>query len=120
MSEMKQCECGGKVEHTSGPLGYESFVCSVCDYHWRPDKEVPMEEQVYCYRKARDARELWSECKDEVSFDDDPVVSKAEDGAWVAAWVWVPDQQEESLLSRTVDRALSASGVVNSRKEPQE
>ena len=28
-------------------------------------------------------------CDEGISFDDNPEVSRAADGAWVAAWVWV-------------------------------
>ena len=111
------CECGGITTHTNGPLGYEAHICDVCGFHWRTD--TPMDEQIYCYRKAKEAKEQWSMSSDDVCFDDDPVVSKAEDGAWVAAWVWVPDVDvEPELLSRSVDKALAAAGVVKSRERP--
>lgn len=34
------------------------------------------------------ARDLYQ--SDDISFDAEPDVSLAEDGAWVEAWVWVP------------------------------
>lgn len=111
-----ECLCGGKTKYFSGPLGYVAWICETCGYHWRPGET---DEQIYCYLKAKEAKEQWSGCSDEVSFDDDPVVSKAEDGAWVAAWVWVPDVDvEPELLSRSVDKALAAAGVVKSRERP--
>lgn len=28
---------------------------------------------------------------DDIEIDDEPATSEADDGIWVAAWVWVPD-----------------------------
>jgi hypothetical protein len=35
-------------------------------------------------------------CNDELEVDDDPVVSLAEGGAWVAAWLWVAAPAQDS------------------------
>ena len=37
-------------------------------------------------------------CNDELEVDEDPVVSLADGGAWVAAWLWVsaPDQDSSA------------------------
>ena len=52
-----------------------------------------MDERAYVAR----ARELWQD--DDIDIDADPVVSVVDDaenggvgGAWVAAWVWVADE----------------------------
>lgn len=37
------------------------------------------------------ARELYA--NDETEIDDDPAVSHADDGTWVAAWVWVSNEE---------------------------
>lgn len=37
------------------------------------------------------ARELYAD--DETEIDDDPAVSHADDGTWVAAWVWVSNEE---------------------------
>jgi hypothetical protein len=34
------------------------------------------------------ARELYA--NDELEIDDNAIISQADDGCWVAAWVWVP------------------------------
>lgn len=31
---------------------------------------------------------------DDLEIDDDPVLSIADDGVWVSAWIWVPGEQE--------------------------
>lgn len=41
------------------------------------------------YRTA--ATESWE--GDDIQIDNKAAVSESEDGAWVAAWVWVPAQQ---------------------------
>jgi len=41
------------------------------------------------------ARELYGD--DDLTVDDDAVVSDADGGAWVAAWVWVPDDNEPKV-----------------------
>lgn len=33
--------------------------------------------------------------KDEISFDLNPEISRGEGGAWVAAWVWVDNEDED-------------------------
>ena len=37
------------------------------------------------------ARELYA--TDDVEIDDEPALSHANDGAWVAAWVWVSNER---------------------------
>jgi hypothetical protein len=37
------------------------------------------------------ARARW--VNDDLQIDEDAVVSLAEEGAWVAAWVWVPEEE---------------------------
>lgn len=44
------------------------------------------------------ARQQYAASSDDIEIDDGPEVSIAEGGAWVAAWVWV--DQEEAGLSR--------------------
>ena len=29
-------------------------------------------------------------CCDDIEIDDDPVLSVADDGVWVSAWIWIP------------------------------
>jgi hypothetical protein len=36
-----------------------------------------------------EAREMYSD--DDIEIDDDALVSEGDGGAWVQAWVWVPD-----------------------------
>lgn len=33
-------------------------------------------------------------CDGDISFDTEPAISEADGGAWVAAWVWVPAEEE--------------------------
>ncbi|MGA2833372.1 MAG: hypothetical protein ABSE55_09900 [Terracidiphilus sp.] len=44
------------------------------------------------------ARRQYSTSTSDLEIDDEPQVSFAENGAWVAAWVWVA--QEETVLYR--------------------
>jgi hypothetical protein len=32
---------------------------------------------------------------DDIEIDDEPAISRADDGTWVAAWVWIADPEEE-------------------------
>jgi hypothetical protein len=41
------------------------------------------------------AKELYAETSEDIQIDDEPVVTVTEDGAWVAAWVWVGKDEEE-------------------------
>jgi len=40
------------------------------------------------------AREEYAETSDAIQIDDEPLVTVTEDGAWVAAWVWVGKDEE--------------------------
>lgn len=33
---------------------------------------------------------------DDISFDDMPLLSKADDGTWVSAWVWIANQEQNN------------------------
>ena len=44
------------------------------------------------YREA--AKRLWAG-DDDISFDPEPRVATAEEGAWVACWVWVPKEEAQ-------------------------
>jgi hypothetical protein len=41
------------------------------------------------------ARIQYAETTEDIQIDDDPAVTVTEDGAWVAAWVWVGKDEEE-------------------------
>jgi hypothetical protein len=112
---MGKCLCGAETNYSNGPLGYRAYICSGCGHHWRLDTDN-MDEQIYVYQKTAEAKEL---CKgsDDLSIDEDPVVNKAKDGAWVAVWLWVPDdyvEPEPELLSSVVEKILYECPVVNS------
>jgi hypothetical protein len=50
----------------------------------------PEENQEYFIRTAREKY-----TNDELEIDDVPELSMGEDGAFVSAWVWVPDPEED-------------------------
>jgi hypothetical protein len=39
------------------------------------------------------AREMYAD--DDIQIDDDAAASRADDGVWVSAWVWVPNEEED-------------------------
>jgi len=53
----------------------------------RPRDDASLEFQEWA---ARRARELYVKNSNDIEVDDRPPVSSADDGTWVAAWVWVP------------------------------
>lgn len=46
------------------------------------------EERAACANEIQQARDTYA--NDELEIDDEPLVSIADDGVWVGAWVWVP------------------------------
>lgn len=54
----------------------------------KPQYEPPFEQAV-----RKKARELYHE-EGTLEIDDDAIVSESEGGSYVAAWVWVPDEDE--------------------------
>ena len=50
------------------------------------------------------ARHAWT--GDDIEIDDNPEVIVGDDGAWVAAWVWIPNPEEqedaETITPRTI------------------
>lgn len=44
---------------------------------------------------VRRARDIWA--SDDLEIDDHALVSECDEGVWVAAWVWVPKENDESL-----------------------
>jgi hypothetical protein len=46
------------------------------------------------------ARRRFSAVTSEIEIDDEPVISVAEEGVWVSAWVWVPREVADRLKGR--------------------
>jgi formylmethanofuran dehydrogenase subunit E len=66
------------------------------DQHWRD--------------KARETYAL----SDDISIDEDATISHAENGCWVAAWVWVPDEEAEQHLGCDLcDRCCSSDRIIS-------
>lgn len=55
-------------------------------FEHEPANDQTATVSVQSYREA--AKRLWAG-DDEVSFDIEPEVSTADEGAWVACWVWI-------------------------------
>lgn len=42
------------------------------------------------------ARRIYCEsCDDDIELDNEPIISEADDGVWVAAWVWVSIEEKQ-------------------------
>jgi hypothetical protein len=54
----------------------------------QPEYKTPFEQAI---RKG--ARQIYQE-EGTLEIDDDAIVSQSEGGCYVAAWVWVPDEDE--------------------------
>lgn len=77
MSDIYDCGSCGKQ------LGkMETEFCEAC----LPDNLATPAE-------IAEAREMYG--SDEINIDEGARASRADDGTWVAAWVWVPYQTEE-------------------------
>ena len=48
----------------------------------------------YLARKIKQARERYA-MGSNVEIDDEPATSEADSGVWVAAWVWVPNDEDD-------------------------
>lgn len=68
------------VDETKAVQAVEDKIKEVASWR-RPEDPVIIQR----------ARELYAD--DETEIDDDPAVSHADDGTWVAAWVWVSDEE---------------------------
>lgn len=54
--------------------------------------DAAIAERDACAREIALARE---QATDELEIDDDPVLSRGDEGCWVSAWIWVPGEPEE-------------------------
>lgn len=62
----------------------------------RNDTTDPRNSSVgYTAEEARQRARADYATGDDVQIDDDATVSEADGGAWVAAWVWVPQDDDE-------------------------
>jgi len=61
----------------------------------KPKYEPPFEQAV-----RKKAREIYHE-EGTLEIDDDAIVSQSEGGCYVAAWVWVPDEDESDADAET-------------------
>lgn len=61
------------------------------------DRKAPSTQTVYLTDESTEderetARELYG--SDDVEIDDNAKASRADEGVWVGAWVWVPNEPE--------------------------